>query len=701
MAVAAAALSADVARAFYGAFRGMRPAQRDAVEPILLGSDVLVLAGTGTGKTEAVAAPLIQRYLAAAREAAGCTILYVTPTRALANDLARRLELPLERLGLVAGIRHGERNDLARAKKPDLLITTPESLDVLLMARDAALGDVRAVVLDEIHLTYNTQRGFQTAVLLKRLEQHVGRPIQVVGLSATVADPSDIWAFFRPGRTQATVRDGGSKPLDYQIREVQTPDRLVTLLNAVAEGRRAKVLLFTNSRRECDSLGAALRGQTAFGERIFVHHSSLDREVRLDTEQAFLKAPAALCIATSTLELGIDIGDIDLVMLYGHPGGWESFLQRVGRGNRRSDKTNVVCLVSPAHGSAFRQVLAFEAMVRQIQEGRLERERPLPVYGAAAQQLLSTLAAAGGAFTRTADLADLLAAWPHLDRPAVEQMLDGLARAGYVVGHGFQHRYGAGEELHRLRDLRLIWGNFPLRSRDVRVTVSGRQLGTIPATNLLRLSPGSIIRFAGGHWRVRRVRPEVIEVEPSRQTTGLEITYAGSGVPLDANLAEEMLRALETGVNAENMAPETRSWFVPTAERMRAHVEWGRVPVVQDGSPYRYHYFTFAGRLMNAVIAEWAGLPSYEADDLVLRSDVRIDLSRLPADPHQLEGFAARLLQVPDELTLFQNALPAPLLAREHVDVWTRTPVHGRSLTRLRSGRPCGAPLADMAPLGS
>jgi ATP-dependent Lhr-like helicase len=599
----------------------------------------------------------------------------------------------------MAGIRHGERNDLVRAKKPDLLITTPESLDVLLMSHDDALRDVRAVVLDEIHLTYNTQRGFQTAVLLKRLEMSTGRPVQVTGLSATVADPSDIWAFFRPGRPHVTVRDDDTKPLDYQICEVQTQARLEALLNAVAEGRRAKVLLFTNSRRECDSLGAALRGQTAFGDKVFVHHSSLDRDVRLETEHAFVKASSAMCIATSTLELGIDIGDIDLVMLYGHPGGWESFLQRVGRGNRRSEKTNVACLVSPSHGSAFRQVLAFEALATQIQEGRLERERPLAIYGAAAQQLLSVLAAASGAFTRTAELADLLADWPHLDRSTVEQLLDGLATAGYVTRHGFQHRYGAGEQLHRLRDLRLIWGNFPLRSRDVRVTVSGRQLGTIPASNLLRLAPGVIIRFAGGHWRVRRVRPEVIEVEPSRQTTGLEITYAGAGVPLDPTVLEEMLRAIEAGVRADNVAAETRAWFMPAAERMRKHVGWGRIPVAQDAGPYRYQYFTFAGRLVNGVIAEWAGLPSYEADDLVLHSDVPIDFARLPAEPGELRQFAARLLPVSDELTIFQNALPNPQLERELVDLWAKAPVHGRSLSRLRSARLCDARLADLAPL--
>src|SRR5688572_27715088 len=126
------ALSTDVGRAFYGSFRELKTAQRGAIEPVMAGRDVLVMAGTASGKTEAVLAPIIQRWLPAMRQQTGSTILYITPTRALANDLLRRIEPPMDALGLTVGIRHGERNDLCRARKPDLLITTPESLDVLI-----------------------------------------------------------------------------------------------------------------------------------------------------------------------------------------------------------------------------------------------------------------------------------------------------------------------------------------------------------------------------------------------------------------------------------------------------------------------------------------------------------------------------------------------------------------------------------------
>lgn len=694
-------LSAEVGRAFYGTFRGLHQAQQDAIGPILRGHDVIVLAKTGSGKTEAVVAPLVQRFLPTARQAPGASILYVTPTRALVNDLLRRLDGPMERLGLLAGIRHGEHNDLARARKPDLLITTPESFDVLLMNNREALSGIFAVVIDEVHLTYNTQRGFQVAVLLRRLEQAVGRPIQVVGLSATVASPGDIWSFFRPGRPFEMVRDSDSKPMDCQIREIASPDDLIGLLNRVGKRRKVKILLFANSRRECDGLGATLRGQTVFGERVFVHHSSLDRHIRLETERNFLDASSAVCIATSTLELGIDIGDIDLVMLYGHPGGWDSFLQRVGRGNRRFEKTNAVCLVTSNHGSAFQTVLGFVALLSQIREGRFEGKRPLDIYGTAAQQLLSVMAAGGGAFTRLAELTQLFADWPYLDRPTIDQLLDGLATAQYVTRHDFQYRYGAGEELHRLRDLRLIWGNFPARSREIKLVMSGRQLGAIPANNLLRLRPGVVIRFAGRHWRVRRVRPDSVELEPSRESGGLEVTYEGPGVPLDPTIVEQMLRLLEAGVPTDDMAPETCSWFAPAARLIQQHVSWDRIPVGRGGVLNHYYYFTFAGRLVNSVIAKWAGLSSYDADDIVLKSDAPIRFSRLPDDPSALQGFAVQSLQVPVDLTIFQSILPIRLLEQELADIWAKTPVFARSLARLRSARIATVPMEDLAALSN
>lgn len=692
-----AALSQVVGRAFYGRFAGLRPAQRDAIEPILRGEDVLVLSRTGSGKTEAVIAPLVQRYGPSAREASGCSLLHVTPTRALANDLLRRVEPPMDSLGYTVGIRHGDRNDLARSRSPDLLITTPESLDVMLTSGENSLRTVRAVILDEVHLTYNTQRGLQLAVLLKRLERFAGHSLQVAGLSATVASPSDIWAFFRPGRPFATIQEPEGKPIDYHICEAATPADLITLLDRLASGRRTKALLFANSRRECDSLASEVVHRTGFGDRVFLHHSSLSRDIRLRVERSFQEAGTALCIATSTLELGIDIGDIDVVVLYGHPGGWESFLQRIGRGNRRSDKTNVVCVASPHHGAPFVTVAGFEALVSQVESGRMERERPVDIYGAAAQQLLSLLLGGGGAYQRIADLVDFFADWPHLSRPVIEQTLLGLAEDGYVRAHSFQNKYGAGENLHRLHQLRLIWGNFPTRSRDVRVMVANRELGVIPATNLLRLLPGMSMRFAGRFWRVRRVRPEIIEVEPSRQRSGVEVIYSGSKAPLDPTNVEEMLRILESGISGNAIASGTREWFLGKARAVRRYVGWDRIPTSRDG--LGYHYFTFAGQVVNGAIARWSGSPSFEAGEIELVTEQAIDFSALPEDASELEPFACQTLRLPESLTIFQLALPPELLERELAEIWRKTPVFQRSLSRLRDARVLPAPIDDLQEL--
>lgn len=693
------ALGIDVGRAFYGGFRGLRTAQRGAVEPILAGRDVLVMAGTASGKTEAVLAPVVERWLPTMRQQAGCTVLYITPTRALANDLLRRIEPPMHALGLTVGVRHGERNDLGRARKPDLLITTPESLDVLVTGRNDALRATRCLVLDEIHLTYNTQRGFQVASLLRRLETFAGIPCQVIGLSATIAEPADIWRFFRPGHEVATVHDEGRRLLDALIRDASSDQAVADLLNEISTGSRAKILVFANSRRECDRLTAVLRGSTSFCDNVFVHHSSLEREARLNTERRFQEARKAVCVATSTLELGIDIGDIDLVVLYGHPGGWESFLQRVGRGNRRSAKTNVLCLISASHGSKFRNVLAFEALLSQIRSGRLERERPLDIYGAAAQQLLSTVTENNGKYARASDLVQQFAPWSHLNAGVVDRLLDRFAESGHVIRHEFKNRFGAGEQLHRLRDLRLIWGNFPVRSRDIRVVAGSRQIGNVPAVNLIWLAPGVVFRFAGRNWRVRQVRPDYIDVEASKTTAGVvEVTYGGAGSRMDPTIVEEMLRLIEHGNESAAMTTEACRDFVATAGRMRPHIGRDRLAVTRD-TDGRHYYFTFGGRLLNEVIARWARLDTYEAGEIALRTDQRLDLSSLPADVRALSEFAALVLQVPGDLTAFQSLLPPEMLQRELADVWLKTAAHERSIARLKQSRLTAAPFEDLAPL--
>lgn len=678
-------LSKAVGTAFYKNFTGLKPAQSQAVEPTLQGSDVLIVSGTGSGKTEAIVAPMVQLHLYPTRPG-DRSVLYISPTRALANDLKRRLEPPMEALGLLVGIRHGERNDLNRQRKPDLLITTPESLDVLITFREPSLTGVQAVVLDEMHLTYNTQRGFQLAVLLRRLEGLIGHDIQVSGLSATVSNPEDIWKFFRPNREFTLVEDPQARAIDHHICELESTTDLREILDDLTKGRkRTKVLLFVNSRRECEIVSAELRNQTVFGEHVFIHNSSLSRENRLDVERKFLNSPIAICVATSTLELGIDIGDIDIVLCYGHPRNWHSFVQKIGRGNRRSDKANVVCLAPPESESGtshFVSVLHFEALISQVLSGRTDREGGLDIYGACLQQILSVISEHSGAFVRVGDLTELFSPWPHLDRDTIEEMLADMAEQDLIQSHGFQNRYGAEIGLHNLRDRRQIWGNFPLEDNEIKVVQSGKELASIPEANLAKIRKGTVIQILGRRWLVKQIRRDSIEVIPSQVNTGLEIKYKGPMAPLDPTNLEEMLRLIDSPPLTPAMNQRTALMFRDGITKLGPCVGMERIGVSKE--IHGYSYLTFAGEVMNEVIARWAKVDDFRVDDLMIMSARPIDFDTLPDDLNELASDAEVALERISSLSIFQMLLPRRLLVRELIGIWLHTPVFTRTLSRLK-----------------
>ncbi len=693
-------LSQMVGQAFYGRFRSLRSIQEQCVESVLRGDDTLVVSPTGSGKTEAVLAPLIDRYRTFMTGAAGCTILYIVPNRALANDLERRITPALGNLGFEVGIRHGERNDLNRVKKPHVLITTPESLDVMLTGRNKkdVLGSVKCVVLDEVHLTYNSQRGLQVSILLRRLEQLADCHIQMAGLSASVADPSDIWSFFRPGEPVTTILDRENRAIDPYITRLDNSRDLRTLFDTLARRQRVKVLVFTNSRRECESLAADLTHRTTFGDRVYVHHSSLSRDVRLDVEEKFGKPGKAVCIATSTLELGIDIGDIDVVVLYGLPSGWESFLQRIGRGNRRSEKSNVVCVATEGQGTIFLSILGFKALLSLVRTGRLEQEAPKLLYGALAQQLLSLVMAGKGSYQRVADLTRVFSSLPYIDRATIERILHRLGAEKYLVRHGFQNRYGAGDQLHLLEDLRLVWGNFPSRSHAVPLITPSAEIGTVPAFNLMRFNTGDVIGFAGQHWQIRQLNSNQIKLERTSRQKTVEISYSGSSPALDAITVEEMWRLLLEGVTGvDELSQQSRHSFFKAAEDIQPYLSAG-IPYAAGGEVK--HYFTFAGQTINNAIAGCLGLSTFEAGDISLATSEPVDFQSLP-EMKDIEPYAIASLNVPGDLTLFQSLLPLELLHRELAETWRKTPVFKRSLARLRQSRTVLVPWEIAKPLQS
>ncbi|WP_343244298.1 DEAD/DEAH box helicase [Streptomyces sp. SID14446] len=326
---------------------GLRPLQEESILPLLDGADAVLLAPTAGGKTEAASFPLLSKM--AQDGWTGTSLLYVCPLKALLNNLLPRLETYTSWLGRTAALWHGDVTHSRRKRilrdRPDVLLTTPESLEAMLVSANvdhrAFFSGLRAIVVDEVHAFAGDDRGWHLLAVLERLQRVAGHPVQRVGLSATVGNPEQLlhWlqgsgAGKRPAQvvaphlrdTSPTLPPPGEVELDY----VGSLDNAARVIAALHQGE--KRLVFCESRREVEELGASLRAK---GVATFLSHASLSVDERSRAEEAFAEARDCVIVSTSTLELGIDVGDLDRVLQVGAPGTVASFLQRIGRTGRR------------------------------------------------------------------------------------------------------------------------------------------------------------------------------------------------------------------------------------------------------------------------------------------------------------------------------------------------------------------------------
>ena len=331
------------------------PIQERAIPLLLNGEEnALLLAPTGGGKTEAALIPLLHRLqqMAKDRDLFGVYIIYVTPLRALNRDVFKRIEELCEQLGLTVDVRHGDTTQYARRKQaikpPNLLITTPESLQAILPGKRLQyhLKTVFAVIVDEVHDLASSKRGAQLSLGLERLQRLVGRRVQRIGLSATVGNPDEVagllsgkepiktlWAGYDNQKMDLSVEMPTPTDQDTTLgKRISYPAHSVARLNAIIQliETHRSVLVFTNTRSFAEVLGAkmhALKPSFDFD----VHHGSLSKDARLTAEDRMKSGSSKAIIATSSLELGIDIGQADLVVQYSSPREVSRLVQRVGR----------------------------------------------------------------------------------------------------------------------------------------------------------------------------------------------------------------------------------------------------------------------------------------------------------------------------------------------------------------------------------
>lgn len=581
---------------------GLRPLQEAAAAPLVAGKDAILLAPTAGGKTEAATFPLLTRM--STEDWRGTSALYVCPLRALLNNLQPRLSSYAQWLGRTAEVRHGDTTAGQRrqlqAQPPDILLTTPESLEAMLVSTVTSpqlqFENLRAVVVDEVHAFAGDDRGWHLQGVLSRLEAIAGRPLQRIGLSATVGNPQELLRWLRgPGRDgDASVIDpgGAGKHSDVRLDWVGSLENAAEVISRLHRGE--KRLVFADSRRSVESLTLSLRERRV---ETFASHSSLSVDERRRSEQAFAGAQDTVIVATSTLELGIDVGDLDRCLQIGAPRTVASMLQRLGRTGRRADTSRNMLFL----GTHDEEFLRACGLLLLWSEGYVEPIQPPAMpYHVIAQQILG-LTLQRRALSR-GDLHHDLQAFAPMRTAEVDQIIDHMLADRFLVqdgellfvGPAAERRYGG---MH-FRDVMAVFTAAPQFT-----VLHGRtEIGLIDPMVLRSEHADSLtITLAGRGWRVTSIdwNRQRAQVEP--WVHGGNVRWAGMPQPISAALTAAIRRTLQGqephGVSLTRRATEK---LTELRAEYTAFVGVGESDVLLPHDRGRSRWWTWAGGRENA-----------------------------------------------------------------------------------------------------
>ncbi len=533
---AIAELKALIPRAWYpflARFHTPTPVQMEGIPPIMGGGPVLLISPTASGKTEAYAAPLAER-IAAGPKPRDLSAWIVSPTRALVNDLARRLASPLAAMRLRVGRRTGEHREISGPTPPHMVVTTPESLDSMLSRKPSTFLRARFLILDEVHMLDGAPRGDHLACLVSRM-QHIAPGIQIIASSATIEDPAGL-AVRYSGDGCRIVQAGGGRFIEAEVVHNSAGALSDVLGRMAVKDEVRKALVFVKRRADAERLFSVFKGRPPFGDAVYLHHGSLARQRREFVERRMLTGTSGVCFATPTLEVGIDIGDIDLIVLASPPPDVSTLLQRIGRGNRRSHVTRVCCLAADP-GEALR----YAHLIECARRGRLlgsssHRFSPSVLV----QQSLSLLMQTPNKWLTANALASRMPSWLAENGWIVRlpELLDHLAHKGWLLSRG--GRYYMAERLEKAFEKGLMHTNIENRDNSVEVVDQDTRqvLGTLP-----RAATGeSGLLLSGRRLRIsRRLNPSRILVTDTAQQQNLTVAHV-RGPVIHPALAQDLAR---------------------------------------------------------------------------------------------------------------------------------------------------------------
>lgn len=702
---------------FFRAFPELRASQRAAIPAVLAGINILLACPTASGKTEALFAPLIARVLKSGSPPDQIRILAIAPTRALVNDLYARLERTLEELGLSCGRQTSDHR--MGAKPPFLLITTPESCDSLLARRmkygaDGApeghlLQYVEAVFIDEAHLFDNTARGDQLLWLMARLRrlkrasrapQVTPQSLQICAASATVSSPDDLARRLLGPEGKVISVAGGRELLVYgdeaidpwsQIQEEDTAETVLHRVALPADGGELeslaafvwramsrdsghpirKVLVFTPSRSLCDELSVVLRQHldSRRQAKVFAHHGSLDKAIREGAEQQFGAARDAVLIATSTLEVGVDIGDVDVVILVGPPADTNGLLQRIGRSGRRLGITRVAAIARcPIDRFAMASMLvaARDGICDPIRYGRR--------WSVCVQQVSSFIRQGPSTGRRMTDIVELASqVWPEDGAQGAQLVIDRLIEKGLLeCGPGGRLLFG--ETWQSVWDGMGMHGNIDSGAAGTPVidAVTGETLAHIPAGSRVPEQ----ISIAGANWTVNQTNGEILLQSNHVRGTQGSIRYGSRKGPVTRAFARHL--ALGLGLTDRELI-----FFTAGGESLVMH---------------------FGGSIFERVLIALTGAkPVLGLGGIAIRGPLKVDLVRLVSDDRQVESVLLSCLEDSPGLLApgpMHSLLPPSLRSRTYRELmptvdfvnWVRT----RQVTEISNAHPLASKIASL-----
>jgi ATP-dependent helicase Lhr and Lhr-like helicase len=644
-------------------WRELRPVQSLSIDACLDGANVVILAPTAGGKTEAAFFPVLSQMLTEGW--AGLSVLYVSPIRALLNNQEQRLQRYFELVGRRAACWHGDTSQGNKRRvvtdSPDCLLTTPESLEAILVSAKIDhrefFKNVQIVIIDELHAFAGDDRGWHLLSVFARIQRLSGRDIQRIGLSATVGNPDEMleWLCSGSKRKRHVVcppRSTTQSP-EIQLDYVATLENAAKIISLLHWGE--KRLVFCDSRSRVEQLTLFLRERQV---ETFVSHSSLGVEERRAAENAFAQKQNCVIVATSSLELGLDVGDLDRVIQIDAPSTVSSFLQRMGRTGRRAGmRSNCLFLATSDDG-----LLRAAALLDLWQTGYVEPvHAPPKPFHILAQQLLALVLQERGIGQRAwFEWVSDVPAFAQMDAARIEEVVQHLVMTGILwcdngilsFGPEGEAEYGRKNFLELLS----VFTSPPL----FRVMSGQKELGHVHESTFFKRQDGPVILvLAGRSWKTNHLdwKRRIAHVAPTDERG--RSRWLGEGQFLSFRVCQAIRRILAT----DSTEPFWSQRATAQMEEVRTECPWASLDstcLVQHPSG-EVHWWTFGGGVANTLLSQHL-VPGQNAkvDNLCVRFPTSFRLN----DVESLVGcrLAEEIRPNPDEAAIdnlkFSECLP-------------------------------------------